>query len=364
MEVDQQDIHALLSTVKAKVRGFRCCLQKARDKRAASPAQTELSVCCEQLYQFFKLLESSLLARTHRSSLQTDLKQLICWLDQVASRVPLTATSSISAACHTELPCQNLYPIRVDLQRHVEDRISDLLVEQKLYGDFWLASSFRRPAYTQTFLGEGAFGSTHRLENIVLGCVFAGKRVDLTSNVPQQFLTPEALQRECSILESIKHPNIARYLTSYYSDKDPKTEKYRCFNVVMELIEGGTLATKVIKGPGAPREMEIAQWAWQMASALSYMHSKHVYHRDLKLDNVMLTSHSEIKIIDLGLACQNESSAALRETLVGSPPYASYEKITGAPYDGRDDVWAVGIMSLELLIGERYMSPARSTDKL
>ena len=102
----------------------------------------------------------------------------------------------------------------------------------------------------------------------------------------------------------------------------------------------------------APSVDAITEWARQMASALAYMHSEHILHRDLKLDNILLTSLSKIKIIDLGFACVAATMAA-NATKVGAPLYASYEKTNGIPYDGRDDVWAVGCILLELLTRSR-----------
>jgi hypothetical protein len=355
MQAEQDELYGLLSTINFKVDEFLCSLQAVLRGETACGTRAALTAFCGQLKQFFELLGGSMFSHTEHLNIQTDLKRLVCWLDKISRHVPPTAPIHISNVDSAEIfnLIQELHPLRVGLQRHVADHIAGFLLDQKRYGDKVLENIFSGQACSETYLGGGAFGSTYRLENVPLGCVFAVKQIDLTRPIPQHFLSPEALQRECSILESLKHPNIARYYTSYYSDEETGTGKYRFFNVVMELVEAGTLAEKVTTGSGAPSEEEVVEWAQQMASALSYMHSMHIYHRDLKPDNVMLTSGSAIKIIDLGLACQNNSSASLKLTLIGSPLYASYEKTTGAPYDGRDDVWAMGLMFLELLIGER-----------
>lgn len=80
------------------------------------------------------------------------------------------------------------------------------------------------------------------------------------------------------------------------------------------------------------------------------MHEERILHRDLKPENILLTSSSKVKIVDLGFACVAASIAA-NVTKVGTLLYASYEKSQGFVYDGRDDMWAVGCVLLELLLG-------------
>jgi serine/threonine protein kinase len=88
-----------------------------------------------------------------------------------------------------------------------------------------------------------------------------------------------------------------------------------------------------------------------MALALSYMHGENVLHRDLNPDNVMLTARSKVKIIGFGHACCVSEYA---ESTVGARTHASFQKLTGLKYDGRDDVWALGCILLELLLRTRY----------
>jgi hypothetical protein len=196
----------------------------------------------------------------------------------------------------------------------------------------------------RSVLGKGMFAITHRMINNKDGRKYAVKRVDV-EDATKNGVTRATLANECAILERLTHAHIARYFLSFNSHRNLH------FNIVMELIEGGTLAEKVTCIP-APTELEIVEWTRQMASALSYMHGEGVLHRDLKPHNVMLTLKSKIKIIDLGLASV-ATSAAYMQTKVGTSTYSSFEKLTGLPYDGRDDVWAVGCILLELLTRAR-----------
>jgi hypothetical protein len=317
--------------------------------------------------RLFQRFVSSFGARLHTIATENDLLQTIEELnallelfgtefdrlfnpaasEQIGARRTLNSDVDISGI---DKFLEKLVRARISLQRFVADDITSA-VRTQTAGE--LASIFEPQSALNASLGRGVFGWTFRMENMPLGCVFAVKRIALNGNIPEQFTSDEALNKECEALKSLNHPNIARYFTSYYSDWHPPSNEPQFFNIVMELIDGGTLQSKIVPHPYGPGEIEIADWARQMASGLSHMHHMQVYHRDLKPDNVMLTGRSTVKIIDLGLASRNTSSASFRATLVGSAQYASYEKSTGAGYDGRDDVWAMGIIFVELLKGQK-----------
>jgi hypothetical protein len=230
------------------------------------------------------------------------------------------------------------------------NRTASLLLQMKAADGDLVEEGFCEDPPIESFhddrsvLGKGMFAVTHRMINANDGRKYAVKRVDVVY-ATKNGVTRATLAIECAILERLTHPYIARYFLNFHSHKD------RYFNIVMELIEGGTLAEKVTCIP-APSEAEIVEWMRQMASALRYMHGEGVLHRDLKPDNVMLTLTSKIKIIDLGLASV-ATSAAYMQTKVGTLTYSSFEKLTGLPYDGRDDVWAVGCILLEMLTRAR-----------
>jgi hypothetical protein len=152
---------------------------------------------------------------------------------------------------------------------------------------------------------------------------------------------------ECAVLKKLTHPNIVRYFAEYpRSDINPA-----CF--LFEWVGGGTLWDKVQAGYPFTGE-ETVGVVRQITSALCYMHGKRVLHRDLKLDNVMLTDHPngcKVKIIDLGFACAFRGVQYYARGFAGFPGNASYEKCRLLPYDGRDDVYAVGRICLALVLG-------------
>lgn len=214
---------------------------------------------------------------------------------------------------------------------------------------------FSGQAVYQNKLGRGSFATAYQVVFPSVDYTCALKRVDLRNPITSPLFTPEALEREACILQSLQHPNIAQYLAHYYSDHDEQSETYGAFNIVMEFVDGGTL-TGILDhlegGWPALSARQVLDWSMQMASALEYMHANWIYHRDLKPNNLMVTRRGVVKIIDFGLACRNSSAGTFVTTKTGTPMYASYEKTNGCPYDGRDDVWAIGCIILELLLGK------------
>jgi serine/threonine protein kinase len=187
-------------------------------------------------------------------------------------------------------------------------------------------------------LGKGRYGTLYKKLSKSDGCIYALKVIEISD--------PEWLARgrkECALLEKLKHVHIVRCFSGF-----PSSDNQR-FLLVMELIEGGTLESVI---GTRPSEAQIAQWIWQAASGLSYMHEKGVCHRDIKPSNLMLTATQKIKIIDLGVA--SDAGAEGRKTAgVGTSNYSSYEKSVGLPYDGKDDVWGLGCVLIELLTDRR-----------
>ena len=101
-----------------------------------------------------------------------------------------------------------------------------------------------------------------------------------------------------------------------------------------------------------------------MASATAYIHTLNIQHRDLKPDNVILDASGRAHIIDFGLACKASASRSLALTRIGTDAYSSPEKAKGERYGPADDVWAIGCMLAELLLGRPIGTVSSSPDKL
>ena len=119
----------------------------------------------------------------------------------------------------------------------------------------------------------------------------------------------------------------------------------------MELMDQGCLTA--ILGPGIDiPEQYIAYVCKNVLSALSYLHRNNRLHRDIKSDNVLLYSKGEIKLADFGFAVGLTQEEDKRKSVVGTPFWMAPELIRGSAYDGKVDIWSLGITALEMADGE------------
>ena len=173
---------------------------------------------------------------------------------------------------------------------------------------------------------------------------------------------PERLarfQREAQILASINHPNIAHVYGLEQADGVQA--------LVIELVEGPTLADRIAQGP-IPID-EVMAIAKQIAEALEAAHEQGIVHRDLKPANVKLRSDGTVKVLDFGLAKAMEPAFAMAAGLsesptvttpamtqagriLGTPAYMSPEQAEGKPVDKRTDIWAFGVVVYEMVTGQ------------
>ena len=138
--------------------------------------------------------------------------------------------------------------------------------------------------------------------------------------------------------------------------------------LVLELVEGATLADRLKKGQlKAPDALRIAR---QIAEALDAAHGR-IVHRDLKPSNVMITLNGDVKVLDFGLAkaAAYESSSpdltlSLKGSILGTPAYMSPEQARGNPVNRRSDIWAFGVVVYEMLTGRRAFHGESLSDVL
>ena len=176
-------------------------------------------------------------------------------------------------------------------------------------------------------------------------------------------------QREAKVLASLNHPNIA----AIYGFEDSGD----AHALVMELVEGPTLADRLKTGP-IPID-EALSIAKQMCEALEYAHERGVVHRDLKPANIKISRDDTVKILDFGLAkaVQGEASdadiansptlthmATQAGILLGTAAYMSPEQAKARPVDRRADIWAFGCVLYEMLTGKHAFDGETVTDTL
>ncbi len=180
-------------------------------------------------------------------------------------------------------------------------------------------------------LGEGGMGEVFRAVDTRLGRAVAIK-------IAREQFT-ERFEREARAISSLNHPNVC---TLY--DVGPNY-------LVMELVEGETIATLLKSGP---LEMRTAMvWASQILAALTEAHSKGIVHRDLKPGNVMI-ARSGVKVLDFGLAKSGaDDTLTGSQMAVGTPAYMAPEQREGKPADARADIYSFGCTLYEMLSGKR-----------
>jgi serine/threonine-protein kinase len=155
----------------------------------------------------------------------------------------------------------------------------------------------------------------------------------------------QRFEREEQIGQKLEHPNIVRVLTPQ--------EKSRLY-LVMEFAEGRSLRAIMQKEKKFSREKAL-DLARQIASALVYMHSRGIVHRDLKPDNVLVGEDGKVKLLDFGIAMDEEARRLTWFGLsppVGTPDYMAPEQVRGKRGDVRTDVYALGTMIYEMITGE------------
>jgi serine/threonine-protein kinase len=201
-----------------------------------------------------------------------------------------------------------------------------------------------------------------------MGEVYRARDAKLNRDVALKVL-PEALaadgdrivrfRREAQVLAALNHPNIA----AIYGFEDSG----RTHALVLELVEGPTLADRITKGP-IPLDEALAI-ARQIADALEAAHEQGIIHRDLKPANIKVRDDGTVKVLDFGLAKAMEpmspTSPSLTNsptitspvmmtgmgTLLGTAAYMSPEQAVGKSVDKRTDLWAFGVVLLEMLTG-------------
>ncbi len=203
-------------------------------------------------------------------------------------------------------------------------------------------------------LGAGGMGEVYRAHDTKLGRDVAFKvlpaRFALDSDRLARF------RREARVLAALNHPHIA----SIYGLEE--TDGVSA--LVLELVEGPTLADRLAAGPLAPAEAIAV--ARQIAEALEAAHEKDIIHRDLKPANIKITPDAVVKVLDFGLAkalvgADGDGDASQAHTLavagtrdglfLGTAAYMSPEQARGQAVDKRADIWAFGCVLFEMLTG-------------
>jgi Tol biopolymer transport system component len=209
------------------------------------------------------------------------------------------------------------------------------------------------PYQIESLLGAGGMGEVYRARDTRLDRTVAIKI--LTQGLADTAEVRQRFEREARAVSSLSHPHIC----VLYDVGNQGGIEY----LVMEYLEGETLAARIAKG--SLTTAELLRYASQIADALDKAHRRGIVHRDLKPANVMLTK-TGAKLLDFGLAKDEEilqgdpgSSPTMSRpltvqgTIVGTMQYMSPEQLEGKPADARSDIFSFGAMLYEMATGRK-----------
>uniref|UniRef100_A0A8C7SE83 non-specific serine/threonine protein kinase n=1 Tax=Oncorhynchus mykiss TaxID=8022 RepID=A0A8C7SE83_ONCMY len=186
-------------------------------------------------------------------------------------------------------------------------------------------------------IGKGNFAKVKLARHILTGREVRGETCSMTG-----CCSPFLLFREVRIMKLLNHPNIVKLFEVI--------ETERTLYLVMEYASGGEVFDYLV-AHGRMKEKEARAKFRQIVSAVQYCHQKHIVHRDLKAENLLLDADMNIKIADFGFSNEFTMGNKL-DTFCGSPPYAAPELFQGKKYDGPEvDVWSLGVILYTLVSG-------------
>uniref|UniRef100_A0A3P9N8C9 non-specific serine/threonine protein kinase n=1 Tax=Poecilia reticulata TaxID=8081 RepID=A0A3P9N8C9_POERE len=216
-------------------------------------------------------------------------------------------------------------------------------------------------------IGKGTYGKVYKVTNKKDGSQAAVKVLDPINDVDEE------IEAEYNILRSLSnHPNVVKFYGMFYKSDNLSGGQLW---LVLELCNGGSI-TELIKSliMRAQRLQEpvISYILYSALSGLQHLHNNRIIHRDVKGNNILLTTEGGVKLVDFGVSAQLTSARLRRNTSVGTPFWMAPEVIAceqqyDSSYDARCDVWSLGITAIELADGDpplAEMHPVKALFKI
>ena len=198
-------------------------------------------------------------------------------------------------------------------------------------------------------LARGAMGTIWRAEHVLLGCSVALKLID--DRAPLRAEARLRFLREARTAAALRGAHVVQLLDYGLDQETPY--------LVMELLAGESLRERLLR-VGCLSKRETLRVVSQVARALSRAHKLCIVHRDVSPNNVFLAEEDDkvsVKLLDFGIAkwvseCEpRDRSLTLNGTILGTPSYMSPEQLEGASVDSGSDIWALGVIAFECLLG-------------
>jgi len=186
-------------------------------------------------------------------------------------------------------------------------------------------------------LDEGMFGVVYKAKYNKTGQNCALKIIPLKKDTKI-----EQIEQEIAMMDLCEHENIVKYFGTYAKGTD--------LWIGMELMDGGKLTDIILQTKF--NEIEISFVCQKVLIALNYLHKNNMIHRDIKTDNILLSSKGELKLADFGFCCRLKDSKDFRKSVMGTPYWMAPEVIRGNEYNFKADIWSLGIVIIEMADSE------------
>lgn len=186
-------------------------------------------------------------------------------------------------------------------------------------------------------LGSGNGGTVSKAKHIPTGLIMARKVIPIEAKKEVR----KQIVRELHIMQDCNFPHIVSYFGAFLNEGDVV--------MCMEYMDKGSF-DRIYKKLGPLPEPIVGKVTEAVVEGLDYLYDKHrIIHRDVKPSNILLNHQGQIKLCDFGVSGELDNSIA--DTFVGTSTYMSPERIQGAKYSVKSDVWSLGITLLEIAIG-------------
>ncbi len=205
-------------------------------------------------------------------------------------------------------------------------------------------------------LGRGGMGEVYLARHVTLN-IFRAIKILLPSIAEKDQVYAKRFMNEARLAIVMRHQNIINVMDANYDDR------YGVYYIVMEYVDGASIR-KIIKEKGRFEEQEALKIVLKVAEALQSAEKLNIVHRDIKPDNIMITSDGEVKLADLGIAKSNSGSDNIMLTnpqmMLGTIAYVSPEQASDAQsVDCRADIYSLGVTLYEMLAAEKPYTGTR-----